>query len=163
VLVIGGMWAAILTFALLARWITRSSGARSTQKAEAVLSPTMHAFGMFANALLIPFSMVIQRWLYGLPVASLHSVFSRVRFDLFARALLIIVRTFVVLNLMSSYLQPGESAVWRQSDSAVDACGDAPLRAVAGDGRGAWLRGLVFRVASSWERGPRTSLVLGIG
>lgn len=123
----------------------------------------MHAFGMFANALLIPLSMVIQRWLYGVPVASLHSVFSRFRFDLFARALLIIVPTFVVLNLVSSYLQPGESAVWRQSDLLWMLVATLLLVPLQATGEEYGLRGLVFRVAGSWGRGPRTSLVLGIG
>jgi len=45
---------------------------------------------MVSPALLIPWSMLIQRWLYGVPGASLHSVVSRFRFEVFGRALLVL-------------------------------------------------------------------------
>jgi hypothetical protein len=53
-------------------------------------TPLVHAAGMVSVALLIPWSMAIQRWLYGVRGPSLHSVFSRFRFDVFGRALLLI-------------------------------------------------------------------------
>lgn len=69
VLLIGGMWAAILTSAVLARWLDQVTGTPQYAEGRGVLSPRLHAFGMFANALLIPLSMVIQRWLYGVPLS----------------------------------------------------------------------------------------------
>lgn len=122
----------------------------------------MHILGMFANALLIPLSMLIQRWLYGVPFASFFSVFSRFRFALFARALFIILPVFVVMNVVGSFLLPTQSVVWIQSEALWMLAGTLVLVPLQATGEEFGLRGLVFRVASSWGRGPRTSLVLGI-
>ncbi|MDQ0644357.1 membrane protease YdiL (CAAX protease family) [Microbacterium murale] len=162
VLLLGGMWAGILGSVLLARMFDQAVGIPPTAEGRGGLTPSMHILGMFANALLIPLSALIQRWLYGVPFASFYSVFSRFRFSLFTRALFIVVPVFIVMNVVGSFLLPTESVVWVQSEALWMLAGTlllVPLQATAEE---FGLRGLVFRVASSWGRGPRTSLVLGI-
>lgn len=162
VLLIAGMWVGILTSALLARWLDEVTGTPQSAPGRGLLSPRLHAFGMFANALLLPWSMLIQRWLYGVPVASLHSVFRRFRFALFVRAAIIIVPLFVIMNVVGGYLKPGQSVVWNQSDLLWMLGATLLLVPLQATGEEYGLRGLVFRVAGSWGRGPRTSLVLGL-
>lgn len=163
VLLLGGMWAAILGSILLARLFDQAMGIPPVAEGRGALTPTMHGFGMFANALLIPLSMLIQRWLYGVPFASFYSVFARFRFTLFARALFIIVPVFVVMNVVSTFVLPAEAVVWVQSEALWMLAATLLLVPLQATGEEFGLRGLVFRVASSWGRGRRTSLVLGIG
>lgn len=125
-------------------------------------TPLYHASAFGSVALVIPWSMLIQRWLYGVRGASLHSVVSRFRFDRFGRALLVIGPIIVAVLVFNDYLAPTEkapmvhaTALWLIATTLVL----VPLQA-AGEEYG--LRGLVFRVAGSWGRGPRTSLVLGV-
>jgi uncharacterized protein len=162
VLLVGGMWAAILGFSLLGHWVDGLLGTPAVAEGRGPLTPALHAFGMIGNALLLPWAMVIQRWLYGVPGASLHSVFSRFRFDLLTRALLIIAPVFVVLNVISNYTLPAESTVWAQNDLLWMLAATLVLVPLQAAGEEYGLRGLVFRVAASWGRGPRVSLFLGI-
>lgn len=162
VLLVGGMWAAILGFSVLAHWLDGVIGTPDTAPGRGPLTPALHAFGLVGNAVLLPWAMVIQRWLYGVPGASLHSVFSRFRFDLLTRALLIIAPAFVVLNVVSNYVLPSESTVWVQNDLLWILAATLVLMPLQAAGEEYGLRGLVFRVAASWGRGPRVSLFLGI-
>lgn len=162
VLVIGGMWGAILGFAVLARLVDEMLGVPQSAEGRGLLTPTMHAFGCFATALLIPWSMLVQHWLYGVPGASLHSVFSRFRFGLFTRTLFIIAPLFVVLNVVSNYVLPSESVIWHQTDLLWMMAAILLLSPLQAAGEEYGVRGLIFRVAGSWGRGPRTSLTLGV-
>ena len=163
VLLIGLMWVGILGFILLARWIDQAAGIPPIGEGRGPLTPTMHALGMFANALMLPLSMLIQRWLYGVPFTSMYSVFSRFRFDLFGKTLLVILPIFVVMNIVSAYLLPAESVVWEQSDALWMLAATLILVPWQTTGEEFGLRGLVFRIAGSWGRGPRTSLAIGVG
>ncbi|MBN9792534.1 CPBP family intramembrane metalloprotease domain-containing protein [Pseudonocardia sp. TMWB2A] len=162
VLLVGGMWAMFLGFAVLARWLDLTFGIPQSADGRGLLTPTMHACGLLATGLIIPWSMFIQRWLYGVPGASLHSVFSRFRLDLFARALFVIAPAFVVLNVVSNYILPAESTAWVQSDLLWMLAVTLLLMPLQAAGEEYGIRGLIFRVAGSWGRGPRSSLVLGI-
>ncbi|KJQ52735.1 CPBP family intramembrane glutamic endopeptidase [Microbacterium sp. SA39] len=162
VLVVGGMWAAILGFAVLARMVDGMLGVPQSGEGRGLLTPTMHAFGCFATALLIPWSMLVQHGLYRVPGASLHSVFSRFRFRLFTRTLFIIAPLFVVLNVVSNVILPTESVVWLQSDLLWLLAATLLLSPLQAAGEEYGVRGLIFRVAGSWGRGPRTSLILGV-
>ena len=73
VLLLAGMWAGILGSILLPRLFDQAMGIPAMAESRGGLTPTMHILGMFANALLIPLSMLIQRWLYGVPFASFYS------------------------------------------------------------------------------------------
>ncbi len=120
------------------------------------------AAGAASVAVLIPWSMVVQRLLYGVRGRSLVSVVSRFRFDEFGRALVFAGPLSVLCITAVSLVTPVEPARF----STVDLVGLlavtlllTPLQA-AGEEFG--FRGLVLRVASSWSRDPRTSLVLGV-
>jgi membrane protease YdiL (CAAX protease family) len=156
VLLVGGMFGAIQVLYLLAVWIDGSI--RTEPQA---LTPLTLASGLVATALLIPWSMLIQRWLYGVPSQSLHSVVSRFRFDVFGRALLAILPLFLIALAITEYLEPRATAVWSHGDIIgffVVVVLLVPLQA-AGEEYG--LRGLVFRIAGGWVHGRRASLVLG--
>lgn len=157
VLLVGGMFGAIQAFYLLAVWIDGSM--RTEPQA---LTPLTLASGLVATALLVPWSMLIQRWLYGVPSPSLHSVVSRFRFDVFGRALLAVLPLFLIALAITEYLEPRATAVWSRGDIIgffVVVVLLVPLQA-AGEEYG--LRGLVFRIAGGWVHGRRASLILGI-
>ena len=125
-------------------------------------TPLYHAVSFASVALLIPWSMLIQRWLYGVRGASLHSVVSQFRFDLMGRSLLVLGPIVVAVLVVNDYFAPTEkiamdhtTALWLFASSLVV----VPLQA-AGEEYG--FRGLLFRVAASWGRGARTGLVLGL-
>lgn len=124
-------------------------------------TPLVHAAGLVSVALLLPWSMVIQRWLYGVRGPSLHSVVSRFRLDLFGRALLVLLP--VVLAVMAFHYwtplpqvpAPWADVLWLVLATLLL----TPLQA-AGEEYG--FRGLVLRVAGGWARGARAGLALGV-
>lgn len=125
-------------------------------------TPLEHAAALVSVALLIPWSMVLQRWLYGVKGASLHSVVSRFRFDIFGRALLVILPAWVVFLAIQYSAPIPEGVTWTNLDVVwfiVATLLFTPLQA-AGEEYG--YRGLVFRVAGGWARSERAGLVVGI-
>ncbi|MFD2024463.1 CPBP family intramembrane glutamic endopeptidase [Promicromonospora aerolata] len=156
-LLVGGMFGAIQVFYLLAVWI---DGFFRTEPQ--ALTPLTIGAGMAATALLIPWSMLIQRWLYGVRGPSLHSVVSRFRFDLFGRALAVIVPLFVIALAVTEYLEPRATAVWSHSDLIAWFVVVVLLVPLQSAGEEYGLRGLVFRIAGSWVHARWASLILGI-
>jgi membrane protease YdiL (CAAX protease family) len=124
-------------------------------------TPLYHASTMFSLAVLIPWSMVIQRWLYGVPGPSLHSVVSRFRFDVFGRELLLFSPVWIVVNLLA-FFTPAEQSSWSQTDLIGIFIGTLLLTPLQAAGEEYGVRGLVFRVAGSWARGSRAGLVIGV-
>lgn len=124
-------------------------------------TPLYHASSMISLALLLPWSMLIQRWLYGVPGASLHSVTSRFRFDVLGKALIVFGPVWLLANIIG-FLAPGAEAPW----STIDLIGIfvvtlllTPLQATGEEYGG---RGLMFRVIGSWTRSRRAGLVAGV-
>lgn len=124
-------------------------------------TPLVHAAGMISVALLIPWSMLIQRWLYGVRGGSLHSVVSRFRFDVFGRALLLIGPAWVVA-LVVQYWNPLPQAVWSYSDVLWMLVATILLTPLQAAGEEYGIRGLVLRVAGGWTRGARAGLAAGV-
>ncbi|GAA4192305.1 CPBP family intramembrane metalloprotease [Streptosporangium oxazolinicum] len=126
-------------------------------------TPLQFAAGMASIALLAPWSMLIQRWLYGVRGPSLHSVISRFRFDLFGRAL-VLVGPLWVLAVVTQHvlLGPDASTEWSFTDVIGILAAVLLLTPLQAAGEEYGLRGLVFRVAGSWARGPRAGLIVGI-
>ncbi len=125
-------------------------------------TPLYHAVSFGSVALLIPWSMLIQRWLYGVRGASLHSVTGRFRFDLLGQSLIILGPIILAVLIVNDYLAPTQkfemahtTVLWLFATTLLL----VPLQA-AGEEYG--FRGLIFRVASSWGRGPRSALLLGV-
>lgn len=162
-LLIGGMFAFILTFYYLGSWVDGLLTPGGPADERRVLTPVAHAAGLIATALVAPWSMVIQRWLYGVRGASLTSVVSRFRFGLFGKALLAVGPALVVVFAISEQSTPQGTATWLQSDIIWLLVASLLLLPLQCAGEEYGLRGLVFRVAASWGRGRRTSLLLGIG
>jgi membrane protease YdiL (CAAX protease family) len=156
-LLVGGMFGAIQLFYVVAAWI---DGLVRTEPQ--AFTPLTLASGLVATALLIPWSMLIQRWLYGVRGPSLHSVLSRFRFDVFGRALLVILPLFVIALAITEYLEPRATSVWSHGDIIGFFVVVVLLVPVQAAGEEYGLRGLVFRIAGSWVHGRRASLALGI-
>jgi membrane protease YdiL (CAAX protease family) len=125
-------------------------------------TPLYNAASMLSLALLIPWSMCIQRWLYGVRGASLHSVVSRFRFDVFGRALLFLGPVLVIVLMLGALLAPGEETYWSHADLIGVVLGVLLLTPLQTAGEEYGVRGLLFRVAGSWARGPRAGLVVGV-
>lgn len=124
-------------------------------------TPLFHAGSMISLALLVPWSMLLQRWLYKVPGTSLHSVTSRFRFDLFGRALLVFGPLWAVVNLVG-LLTPSTEVPWSRSDLIGIFVTTLLLTPLQTTGEEYGVRGLVFRVVSGWSRSPRAGVVAGV-
>ncbi|MCS5721476.1 CPBP family intramembrane metalloprotease [Herbiconiux sp. CPCC 203407] len=156
-LLLGGMQFFIFTLAIAATLVDGVIGTES----RAGYTPLVNAAGAFAVALLIPWSMLIQRWLYGVRGGSLSSVLGRFRFDLFGRALVVLLPVTVVVQIVY-YWTPLPQTTWSWHDTlflVATALVLTPLQA-AGEEYG--FRGLIMRVVGSWTRNARLGLVLAI-
>lgn len=121
-----------------------------------------HAAGAFALALLIPYSMLLQRWLYGIPARSLHSVAGRFRFGVFGRALLAFGPFLLIVMSIGFLLTPGDTIPWSAADLVAFFIIGMTLTPLAAAGEEYGLRGLMFRVVGSWTRGSQAGAILGI-
>jgi membrane protease YdiL (CAAX protease family) len=124
-------------------------------------TPLSHAGSMIALGLLIPWSMLIQRWLYGVPGASLHSVTSRFRFDLFGKALIVFGPAWLLVNVIG-FFTPSTEATWSRLDLIGIFIGTLLLTPLQTTGEEYGVRGLMFRVVGSWTRSPRAGLIAGV-
>ncbi|MEU9885027.1 CPBP family intramembrane glutamic endopeptidase [Sphaerisporangium sp. NPDC051011] len=124
-------------------------------------TPLFHAGSMISLALLVPWSMLIQRWLYGVPGASLHSVTARFRFDLFGKALLVFGPAWLVVNVLGA-IAPQQEGAWSRADLIAFFLATLLLTPLQAAGEEYGVRGLIFRVIGSWFRGPKAGLIAGI-
>ncbi|GAB2652855.1 CPBP family intramembrane metalloprotease [Saccharopolyspora gloriosae] len=120
------------------------------------------AAGAASIALLIPWSMLVQRWLYGVRGRSLISVVSRFRFDRFGWAFLFAGPLSVLCIAIVSLVTPVEPAQFNSADLIGLLAVTLLLTPLQAAGEEFGFRGLVLRVASSWNRNPRTALVVGV-
>lgn len=124
-------------------------------------TPLQQAAGALALAALIPYSMLVQRLLYGVPGRSLHSVSARFRYGVFARSLLAFGPLVVVLiSLM--FLAPGDPVEWSTADLVGIFLTTVLLTPLQAAGEEYGVRGLMFRVVGGWTRHPRSGAALGI-
>ncbi|MEJ3653614.1 CPBP family intramembrane glutamic endopeptidase [Actinomycetes bacterium KLBMP 9759] len=161
-LLVGGLFAFSIGFGFLGALVDTMLGRSNPVLGGTVYTPVTHASTLFAIALLIPWSMVLQRWLYGVRGASLHSVRSLFRMDVFGRSLLVILPIWTVYLTYFSTLQPFAETPWQLADLFAMFAVTVLLTPLQSAGEEYGLRGLVFRVAASWGRGPRTALVVGV-
>ncbi|MFI7215689.1 lysostaphin resistance A-like protein [Micromonospora maritima] len=124
-------------------------------------TPLSHASSMIALSLLIPWSMLIQRWLYRVPGASLHSVTSRFRFDLLGRSLLFFGPVWLVANAIPA-LTTGDKFPWSKVDLIALFIATMLFTPLQSAGEEYGVRGLIFRVIGSWTRSPRAGLAAGV-
>ncbi|MCD0443088.1 CPBP family intramembrane metalloprotease [Glycomyces sp. A-F 0318] len=124
-------------------------------------TPLHHAGSMLALGLLVPWSMLIQRWLYGVPGASLHSVASRFRFDVLGKALIAFGPAWLLVNAIG-FLAPSTEAAWSRLDLIGVFVGTLLLTPLQTAGEEYGVRGLLFRVVGGWARSPRAGLIAGV-
>lgn len=125
-------------------------------------TPLQFAAGTFSLALLIPYSMLLQRWLYGVPAGSLHSVSGKFRFGLFGRSLLVFGPFIMVAMSIGVFFKPDPAIPWSTADLVLFLIVGMTLVPLAAAGEEYGLRGLMFRVVGSWTRGSLSGAVLGI-
>lgn len=125
-------------------------------------SPLGLLAGSLSLALLIPWSMLVQRLLYGVAPSSLHSVTGRFRFDVLGRTLLLLGPLVLVAVGVTAALLGGERVAWSDSDLVVMFLGGLIISPLAAAGEEYGFRGLMFRVVGGWARSPRVGLVAGV-
>ncbi|PSK87454.1 membrane protease YdiL (CAAX protease family) [Murinocardiopsis flavida] len=125
-------------------------------------TPIYHAANLVSIALITPWSMGLQRWLYGVRGPSLHSVVSRFRFDVFGRAFLFIGPVWLLISIGGLNFMPVEPTQWSPAGLIAIVATTLLLTPLQAAGEEYGFRGLVFRVTGSWNRGPRTALVVGV-
>lgn len=156
-LLLGGMQVFIYGLVIIAALIDAALGT----EARAGYTPLLNAVGAFSVALLIPWSMLIQRWLYGVRGGSLSSVLGQFRFDIFGRALMILVPVTVVVQIVY-YWAPFPQTTWAWHDLLLLVATALALTPFQAAGEEYGFRGLIFRVVGSWTHSPRLGLVLAI-
>lgn len=124
-------------------------------------TPLQQAAGALSLAVLIPYSMLLQRLLYGVPAASLHSVSGRFRYGVLGRSLLAFGPLLLIV-VSIGFLVPGEAVPWTTADLVAFIVISTLLSPLAAAGEEYGLRGLMFRVVGGWTRGARSGAILGI-
>jgi membrane protease YdiL (CAAX protease family) len=124
-------------------------------------TPLKQAVGALSLALLIPYCMLLQRVLYGVPPRSLHSVAGRFRYGVFGRALLAFGPLVVVVVALGA-VNEGGTVAWATADLVAFFVIGMVLTPLAAAGEEYGFRGLMFRVLGGWTRGSRSGAILGI-
>ncbi|WP_263309898.1 CPBP family intramembrane glutamic endopeptidase [Brachybacterium atlanticum] len=161
-LLVAGMAVSALLLSAAAMWLEGIVRPDAVSD-EPMNSPFVAGAGLIAVALLVPWSIAIQRWLYGVGRGSMHSVLGRFRFDLFGRALVMIVPLFAIALSVQEFTSPADSVTWARGDLLAMFLMTVLLVPLQAAGEEYGFRGLILRVAGSWVRGRIPALVLGIG
>lgn len=163
--IIRGMAAIILLFAgligLAQACLAGASAIDSQLLGRTGFTTLQHAAGALSLGLLIPYSMLLQRWLYGVPANTLHSVEGRFRFGVFGRAL-IVFGPMMLIVMSVGFVAPDDRVPWSTADLIAFFIIGMTLTPLAAAGEEYGVRGLMFRVIGSWTRGSRSGAVLGI-
>jgi membrane protease YdiL (CAAX protease family) len=125
-------------------------------------TPLRHIAGSLSLAVLIPYSMLLQRLLYGIPAGSLHSVAGRFRFSLFGKSVVLFGPLTLVAMSIPFLLLPNATSEWTTVDLVAMFLASLLVTPLAAAGEEYGFRGLMFRVVGSWARSRRVGLVLGV-
>lgn len=161
-LLMGGLLVFAFGFMFLGVAIDMAIGRDSILTGGTDFTPATHATSMLGLAALLPWSMLIQRWLYGVKGASLHSILSRFRPAVFGRSLLVILPIWTIYLTTFSVFTPYPTTSWTTTDLVLMLGLVVLITPLQSAGEEYGFRGLAFRVAASWGRGPRTALVIGV-
>lgn len=162
-LLIGGMFFFVITFSFIGGEIdTRIFGRVSPAKGGTDYTPVYMAANFLAITTLIPWSMFLQRWLYGMKGAGLHSVLSTLRPDVFGRAVLFTLPPMTVCIVILNLYAPYTTTEWNVSDLLIIFILSILIVPLQSAGEEYGFRGLVFRIAAGWFQNPRVSLISGI-
>jgi membrane protease YdiL (CAAX protease family) len=124
-------------------------------------SPLKQAAGALSLALLIPYCMLLQRVLYGVPARSLHSVAGRFRYGVLGRALLVF-GPLVLIAVAVVVVDESGSVPWATADLVAFFVIGMVLTPLAAAGEEYGFRGLMFRVLGGWAPSARSGAILGI-
>jgi membrane protease YdiL (CAAX protease family) len=124
-------------------------------------TPLQQAAGALSLAALIPYCMLLQRLLYGVPGRSLHSVAGRFRYGVFARSLLAF-GPLLLVAMAIGLLAPAEQVLWTTIDVVALLVVAMVLIPLAAAGEEYGFRGFMFRVVGGWTRGARSGAVVGV-
>ena len=124
-------------------------------------TPLRHVAGSLALALLIPYSMLLQRLFYGVSPGSLHSVTGRIRFGVLGRTL-VVLGPLVLVAVAISATQGGTTTSWTHGDLIAMFLSGLLVSPLAAAGEEYGFRGLMFRVVGGWARSARAGLVAGV-
>ncbi|KJL26858.1 CAAX amino terminal protease self- immunity [Microbacterium azadirachtae] len=155
ILLVGGMFGMTLGAVQIAFRVDAALGLSG-------YTASIHVAAMLPIALLIPWSMLIQRWLYGVRAASLTSVLNVFRTAVFGKAVLIVVPLWAINLVVSNLVMDNATTTWSTVSLASVFLVTLLLTPLQAAGEEYGYRGLVFRVAASWATGPRTALLLGV-
>lgn len=126
------------------------------------MTPALLAGSLGGLAMLTPWSMLLQKWLFKVPARSLHSVRNLFRWRLLARTALIVIPIWVAYQVITLTLMPQPTTTQPLVDTIALLVLAVTLTPLQSAGEEYAFRGLTFRIAASWGWGPRTGLVLGI-
>ncbi|MEU5849392.1 hypothetical protein [Saccharopolyspora shandongensis] len=153
-LTVAGLFAFTIPVQIVGALLNTSLGVVDPS-APPTFTPITHLTNLVGVALLIPWSMLVQRWLFGVRPGSLHSVASHFRFDVFGRAMFFLLPVYTIyMGVMS--LGEVKTTTWTPIAIVVTVL-FAPLQSAAEE---YGFRGVVFRVAASWGAGPRMRLAI---
>ena len=161
-LLLAGLFAFSLFFGTIGIFAETALGLTDPASDEIEITPISQATALFSLALLLPWSMLVQRWLYKVEGSSLHSVRSLFRFDLMGRSLLVILPVWAVYMTVLTSLLPYEEGHWGTVDLFATFVIVILLTPLQSAGEEYGFRGLAFRIAASWGQGPRVALFLGV-
>ncbi|RPF22446.1 CPBP family intramembrane glutamic endopeptidase [Myceligenerans xiligouense] len=125
-------------------------------------TPLRHIAGSLSLVVLIPYSMLLQRLLYGVSPGSLHSVIGRFRFSVFGKSLVVFGPLVLIAMSIPFLLQDGTMVSWTAPDLVAMFLAGLLVTPLAAAGEEYGFRGLMFRVVGGWTRSARVGLVLGI-
>jgi membrane protease YdiL (CAAX protease family) len=125
-------------------------------------TPLVQAAGALSLGVLIPYCMLLQRVLYGVPFRSLHSVAGRFRYGVFGRSLLAFGPVLLVVIAIGFLLTPGDRVPWTTVDLVAFFVIGMLLTPLAAAGEEYGFRGFMFRVVGGWTRGARFGAAIGI-
>lgn len=162
VLLLGGLLGFGAAFAQLAGQVDLLLGRDSVVTGGTEFTTVTLAFTYASTALLIPWSMLLQRWLYGVRGASLHSVLRAFRPAVLGRAILVVAPVWAVYMSVLALVQPTAVTTWATADLVFLFAVTVVIVPLQSAGEEYGFRGLIFRVAASWGRGPRSALLLGV-
>lgn len=162
VLFMGGMFVFAFVVGFLGAFVDLALGRSSMFFGGDEFTPIALASALLGIALLLPWSLLIQRWLYGVKGASLHSVRSLFRADLFGRSLLVILPIWTIYLAVFSALTPYPETSWLYADLIAMFAITVLLTPLQSAAEEYGFRGLIFRVAASWGHGARVGLILGV-
>lgn len=157
VLIVVGLVVLGLTMQILGAMLNDSLGL--LEAGEVGFTPLSHLSGLLGVALVIPWSMLVHRWVFGASVRSLLSVVGHLRIQVLGRALIFLTPVYAIL--LAFVTLDRSTTSWSRLDLILLIAITlifAPLQSAAEEFA---FRGVVFQAAASWGRSRRARLVVG--